>query len=306
MRVYLLPNAHSCPLMSSSDDKKSPFAIYPGEKLQETQHASPVSGGVITDDIDKLILYLLNQLFFSTSALLQIALQNLGVDIEQKQIQKHLKYLDEREYLRSYRFVSPDAYSSGKTYTLNWRGYGYLKSTGTKSKLRQYIQELIETQDVVEIKKILSAQQFALRNGCDIEEIDVCKTVFVPVKEGQTAKKIFRAQAIILAGDKTIFVESVRRTDSNWKHEFMKKLDRIGSTLQTSKEHNIPLQKEETTLVLIGEDVDHMSEIMKLVNSVYLSFPIAIHHTADPLVFNNHEFIYAVKQSWLSKLIAAG
>lgn len=303
-RVYTLPNAHTCPQISN--DKKSPFAIYPNEGLKKTQLSSPAISSVIIDDVDKVILYLLNQLLFSTSALLEIAMQNLGVDIEQKQIQKRLKYLDEREYVRSYRFVSSETYSSGKTYTLNWRGYGYLKSAEIKPKLRQYIQDLIESQDVVQIKKILSAQQFALRNEYDIEDIDICKTVFVLVKEGQTTKKIFRSQAMLSDGERTIFLESVRRTDSNWKQEFMKKLDRIGSTLQTSKEHNITLKKADTTLILIAEDSDHMSEIMKLVDSAYLCFPATIQYTSDPMVFNNHECVYDIKQSWLSRLFDTG
>lgn len=302
MKTNVLSKISDCPILYN--EPKSPFAVYNNEQLVKVSSDVETIITSTNNELDKLLIFAVGELKVSTSSLLQAVLHNCGIkDVTQKDIQRRLKLLSNSEFLDAYRFEennTNNARSSNKIYLLGWRGAGLLKSNGKKLRLGNYLKEL----DATQVKKILSATQYLIRSGFNINEFSMCEPVFSPSKksDGKTSK-IFRPQAIV-RGTKTMFVEAVRQ-NLGWRKELLNKLERIAAVSQ-AKEHNIDFAKQNTSLLLIAENTEHMKQIMRLVESEYICYPVKISYTADTLTYACPEnCLYSIKPSFFASLFSA-
>lgn len=301
METNVLLKVNDCPTIYN--EPKSPFAVYDNEQLVKVRTDAETIITSTHNELDKLLIFVVGQLKVTTSLLLETVLHNCNVkDITQKDIQRRLKLLSHSQFLDAYRFEESNtnrARSSNKIYMLGWRGAGLLRSNGVKLRLGHYMKELNPTQ----IKKILSATQFLIKSGFDINDFSVCEPVFVPSKtDNEKTTKIFRPQGIVNSSE-TRFIESVRQ-NLGWKKELLNKLERIAAVAQ-AKKHNIELDKATTSLILIAENTEHMKQIMKFVNAQYLCYPIKICYTSDTLTYTYPEkSIYSIKPSFFASLFS--
>lgn len=310
MKIRIFPSADALPLdeLKKIETTISPFQIYPGETLQELPapevHA-PVFVGE-KDEVERLVVFLVSRYLFVTSAILEKALNNIGVVVAKKDLQKILKRLNAAEFVRSFRFfTSNENRSANKVYSIGWRGIGFLKEKDKTVSLLGYSNRLIENGDVCSVKKILSAVQFSLftKNGTP-ETVSIAKTVFATDPNGDALPNaIFRPQAIIRDGERTIFVVSIRRNCEGTK-DLVNKIQRIKKTVKYGS-HNIKFDVQKTSLILLCEDSTHMKEVLALIQSSFYSIGIPIRATTDSLSFSDHEYLYAVKPSLFSALFSA-
>lgn len=302
MKTNVLSKINDCPTLYN--EPKSPFAVYDNEQLVKVGADAETIITSTNNELDKLLIFAVGELKVSTSSLLQAVLHNCGIkDVTQKDIQRRLKLLSNSEFLDAYRFEENNtniARSSNKIYLLGWRGSGLLKSSGKKLRLGNYLKEL----DATQVKKILSATQYLIRSGFNINDFSMCEPVFVPSKKDNgKAQKIFRPQAII-NGAETIFIESVRQ-NCGWKKELLNKLERIAAVAQ-AKEHNINFDKGKTSLLLIAENTEHMKQIMKFVDAQYLCYPIKVCYSCDTLTYTCPEkSVYSIKPNFFASLFSA-
>lgn len=283
------------------NETKSPFAVYANEQLVKIQTNSETIITSIKNELDKLLIYTVSELKISTSSLLETLIHNFGVkDVTQKDIQRRLKVLSASEFLDTYRFENRTAQSSNKIYMLGWRGAGFLKSSNSKKlRLGNYLKEL----DATQTKKILSTTQYLIKSGFDLASFSMCEPVFVPSNKNDG--KIFRPQSIVRTGTETVlFIEAVRQ-NNEWKPDLINKLDRIVAVAQ-AKKNNIDFVKQNTSLLLIAENTEHMKQIMKLVNSYYIYYPIRIIYSADTLTYAYPEnCLYSIKRNILTAFFSA-
>ncbi|MBR6509329.1 MAG: hypothetical protein IKT38_01835 [Clostridia bacterium] len=304
MKTNVLSTINDCPTLYN--EAKSPFAVYDQEQLVKIHTTSDTAITSTNNEIDKLLIFAVSQLKCTTSFILETVLHNCGIDeITQKDVQKRLKILSACEFIDAYRFEENNkagTRSSNKVYILGWRGAGLLKSYGKKVRLGNYL----KTIDATQVKKILSASQFLIRSGFDINEFSMCEPVFVPSKKQDAkATKIFRPQGLVnINGAETIFIESVKQ-NSGWKKELLDKLERI-ATVSMAKEHNISFCKHNTSLLLIAENTEHMKKLMRFVEAQYICFPIKIAYSADTLIYADPKnCIFSIKPNFFASLFSA-
>lgn len=302
MKTNVLSKINDSPTLYN--EPKSPFAVYDSEQLVKVHTKSKTIITSTNNELDKLLIFAVSELKVTTSSLLETVVHNCGVeDVTQRDIQRRIKLLCASEFIDAYRFEENNkdrTMSSNKVYMLGWRGAGLLKSSGKKLRLGNYLKEL----DATQVKKILSATQYLIRSGFNINEFSMCEPVFSPSKkcDGKTSK-IFRPQAIV-KGTKTMFVEAVRQ-NLGWRKELLNKLERIAAVSQ-AKEHNIDFAKQNTSLLLIAENTEHMKQIMRFVDSEYICYPVKISYTADTLTYACPEnCLYSIKPSFFASLFSA-
>ena len=142
---------------NSQEIKTSPFATYKDEKV--TRYTVDCPRGHFLNDLDKAILLCLNKYLILTSKLLEQALRNIGLEnFEQKDLQIQLKFLSQSNFVQKGEFSSPNGKSAAKFYILGNRGRAFLNSIGETVILTNYLASL----DTIGIKKVLSANQFAI------------------------------------------------------------------------------------------------------------------------------------------------
>ena len=302
MKTNVLSKINDCPTFYN--EPKSPFAVYDSEQLVKVHTKSETIITSTNNELDKLLIFAVSELKVTTSSLLETVVHNCGVeDVTQRDIQRRIKLLCASEFIDAYRFEENNkdrTRSSNKVYMLGWRGAGLLKSSGKKLRLGNYLKEL----DATQVKKILSATQYLIRSGFNINEFSMCEPVFSSSKKcnGKTSK-IFRPQAIV-NGPETMFLESVRQ-NPEWKKELLNKLERIATVAQ-AKDHNINFAKANTSLLLIAENTEHMKQIMKFVDAQYLCYPIKICYSSDTLTYTCPEkSVYSIKPSFFASLFSA-
>ncbi len=83
-------------------------------------------------------------------------------------------------------------------YSVGYRGRGLLKALSVHRGLTGYISELCN--DPVRIKKTLSANQFLIRTGVTLDNIEVCQTVLSRQKFKKDTDYIFRPRAVVQEG----------------------------------------------------------------------------------------------------------
>ena len=229
-------------------EKKSPFGLFESETLVKIEPT--VTRSLFINDIEASILKALNKVIVSTSSLLFRQLSKEDIP-DQDMVKSALNKLWKSGYVEKFHFVNKidGTYSAGKIYVLSYRARGYLKSVGVTPNKSGYIQNILDEGDSAQVKRLLSAQQFALSYGAD--DFKIAEAVFIPHKSGN-AKHIFRPQAIINATDNietTLFIESVRN-DSGELDRVTEKLHRIEEVCKRMKAN--------TLVVLVAEDSMHM------------------------------------------------
>lgn len=287
MFINVISKISECQAVDRID---SPFAVYPGEQFENVPVDEP-RGHFEPTQLDQLILIMTEKLLVVTSMLLQEALKGLGLeDVTQEDIRKRLKVLSSAEFLSKHVFASETSRALSNVYKLGWRGVGYLKSIGIKPRLGEYLMK----SDATHIKRILSVGQYVVKQGIDVEAYKMCEIVLVPTKDPEIpTNKIFRPQAVIQTQEGTVFVESIRQ-NQNWKKEVLDKLQRISAVMK-ARTQNISIQNP--TLVLVAETVQHMKEVMELIDSEYFYYTIPILYTSDSLVYTKPEnCLYDVKK----------
>ena len=298
MNTIMIPKVKNFPV--ATNETKSPFAIYQNEHLVKIDDYSCQPITLVKNDLDLLIIVTINRLLVTTSAILSEMLISFGADISQKDLQKRLRILSASEFLDAYRFESNSGRerSANKVYKLGWRGAGLLKSKNIKPRLCGYLKEASSEQ----IKKILSASQYIVKSAIEPDDFQMCETLFCS-SPNMVKSKIFRPQAIIKKGKETIFIESVRRT-TDWRKNLIEKMERVAKVSQC-KTTNIEFIKNNTTLILIGEDTAHTKQIMQLVEATYLCFPIKVAYTSDTLTYSKKDCVYNIKPNFFATLFSA-
>lgn len=234
--------------------KKSPFGIFENETLVKIQPT--VSRSLFINDIEATILKALNKVIVSTSSLLFRQLNSHAEIPDQDTVKVALNKLWKSGYVEKYHFTNAidGTYSAGKVYVPSYRARGYLKSVGVTPNKTMYMQNIIVEDNSAQIKRILSAQQFALSYGAD--DFKIAETIFIPHKSGN-AKHIFRPQAIVNTTDRTLFVESVR-DDIGELDRLTEKLHRIAEVCKRMKAN---IEINNPTVVLVAEDSTHQDYI---------------------------------------------
>lgn len=287
MLINKISRISECP---DVDGVHSPFMVYTGEDFIEVP-PKEYRGHFKPTELDQLILVMTGKLLVVTSIMLKEALARLEVgNVAQGDIQKRLNLLTSAEFLSKHGFVTDMGKAASKVYKLNWRGVGYLKSIGIKPRLGEYLTK----SDATHIKRILSVAQYVLKQAIDVESYKMCEIVLVPSKDPEIpTNKIFRPQAVIQTQEGTVFVESVRQ-NQNWQKEILDKLRRISAVMK-ARTQNISIQNP--TLVLVAETVQHMKDVMELIDLEYFYYTIPILYTADSLVYTEpNRCLYDMKK----------
>lgn len=301
MKKTVLNSVEECPVFQS--ETKSPFAVYQGEQMvkktacNQYRHITTVNA----NEIDKLIIVALNQYLVITSSLLEKALQNMGVAVDQTDLQKRLRILSAGEYLDAFRFQSETARSSNLVYIIGWRGAGFLKANGIKPLGGVYLKELTPTQ----IKQLLSAAQFLIKTKVDIDDFTMRELVVVSGKAD--GGKIFRSPAVVRQADETMLIESVRKC-SDWEKYLSDKLQRIDSVVTDKGELNVPICKKGLSVLLVAEDTIHMQQVMRLIEKHFRSLSIPALFSCDSLTYSqpdNCVFSVAKKPGFFASLFSA-
>lgn len=263
---------------NSQEIKTSPFATYKNEKV--TRYTVDCPRGHFLNDLDKAILLCLNKYLILTSKLLEQALRNIGLEnFEQKDLQIQLKFLSQSNFVQKGEFSSPNGKSASKFYILGNRGRGFLNSIGETVILTNYLASL----DTIGIKKILSANQFAIFTSSDFNKVKTCQTIFVPdTNEEKRSNIIFRPQSLLFENDQTIIVETIRQED-DWKTHALDKLHRINKVLNNKRKTNIEITNP--SLVLICESEEHMHQVIELIANQKLKLNILFTH--DTEIYDN-------------------
>jgi len=282
----------------SKNDIRSPFAVYEGEEFQTIPIEEP-RGHFNPTEIDQLIMVMTEKLLVVTTIMLKEAIENLGVGgVTQMDIQKRVKALASAGFLTKHTFETEDNRSSYKVYKLGWRGVGYLKSIGIRPRMGEYLARC----DATNIKKILAAGQYIVKQKIDIDNYQMAEVIFVPATSRDAVKdRIFRTQAILQGENGSIFLEAVRKNE-NWKQDLLEKMKRISAVVRTKK-YNTEIKNP--MLILLAESEEHMKEVMKLIDESFFYYPISILYSADTSVYTCPDScLYEVKRSFWDTLRA--
>lgn len=263
-------------------DKKSPFAVYSTERL--TFLGGNSARDIELTDVDKLALLAINEMLLSTSKLLHTYLMQLGlksVDIED--IRASLKKLSGAGYLTKMEFTSPIGKSLSKVYSLDTKGQAFVKSKGKHPMLSAYIYGL----DATGVKRILSALQFVLSQNYISKAESVSIATVIAERGNRDATEnahIFRPNATVRFKDKTVFVESVRRSPAH-EDELINKLKRMDDCLKHSKYLNVPVN-DNAEVIIVCEDFNHMGCVYRAIKASDSRFCFDLTFTNDSEVYS--------------------
>lgn len=252
---------------SYTENKKSPFSIYPGDShklILPLKRTSQAEVDYLLDigfigDIENAILTIANNLIYFTSHQVHQLLELAGIRVDFKKIQYILKRLKDKSFLRQIEFFSEnnsEKKSSFKAYTLGQHGAGIFFARGSKARLQGYIKEM----PTANIKKALAANQLLIAvmqsTNASFESL-IC--VF---DKNDSKDNIIRPQAILQSNNETYFIECTRRTDG-WVEDFKERLVRYKKVIDHYDTLNVKLSKV-PSMIFIAEDFKHMLEIQKL------------------------------------------
>lgn len=266
--------------LEHNEIKTSPFAVYPGECIKPVPVPAPRS--LYITELDKTILLLVNQYMLLSSKLLQRAMENAGVEMEQKVLQNRLNRLCDALFLQASRFVNSDGSTSvSKVYSVAYRGRGFLNSIGVQPRLTGYLARL----DAQGVKRYLSVNQYLILTDQDPRFTEVGCPVLVPAPRSGKPDKIFRAYGMVRQWGRTLIVDSVRKGD-NWQTETLERLDRMYATLKDK--HCTPKMDGGVRLVLIAESEDHLKQLDALLRKRRYT-GLSIQLSCDLKVYNDPE-----------------
>lgn len=284
-------------------NKKSPFAIYPAEKLNVINVG--VSREAWLSDVDQLVMLAINEMLVATSTLLHKHLLQLGLEqVDIDEIRASLAKLSCAGYLTKMEFASPTGKSLNKVYSLAIKGQMFVKSKGKHPMLSGYVDGL----DATAVKRLLSTLQFIISQNYTSKASSISMAAVVAERGNCDAKEnahIFRPNATVQFKNKTIFVESVRRTFAN-EDDLLRKLKRINDCLKHSKYLNTAIH-DTVEIVIICEDFEHMLSVVSAVKSSKDRFCFNLAFTNDLDAYNQPEsclYPYESKKKVWEKTLA--
>lgn len=289
----------------TNSGKKSPFAVYSTERLTFLG-SNASTHDVELNDVDKLVTLSVNEMLVATSKLLHTYLVQLGlksVDIDD--IRASLKKLSGAGYLTKMEFTSPTGKSLNKVYSLDTRGQAFVKSKGKHPMLSAYIYGL----DATGVKRILSALQFVISQNYISKAKSIAIASVVAERGNRDATEsahIFRPNATVRFEDKTVFVESVRRSPAN-EDELLNKLNRMDDCLKHSKYLNVSVN-DTVKVVVVCEDCEHMDSVYRAIKASGTRFCFELIFTNDSDVYNNPNdclYKYEYRKTFFEKTLAA-
>ena len=269
------------------ETKLSPFASYKGDNHKINRPKRTTSKSEVDfllekghiGEIEKMILFAINNLVFATSLQLTTYLNKNGVNVESKSVARKLTRLKEKSFIKQIEFVSENSTSSYKAYYLGYHGIGLLRALDRKTYSQGYVSEI----KTAKIKCLLAANQLLTQ----IMDLDTEYKVSKIILNESIRDCIVRPQSIITCNNKSFLVEVVRKVDG-WKGEFLNKLSRYENVIEHYDNLNIKF-KEKPTLIIQGESYDHMIEIMSMIKENYEELNIDIIYTYDRIVLYNLE-----------------
>ena len=284
------------------EKKLSPFASYKGDNHRINRPKKTTSKSEVdfllekghVGEVEKMILFAINNLVFATSLQITTYLNKTGINIESKSIARKLTRLKEKSFIKQIEFVSESSTSSYKAYYLGYHGIGLLRALDKKTYSQGYVSEI----KTAKIKCLLASNQLitqVMRQGVNFK---VSKIIL----NENIRNCIVRPQSILECDDKSYLIEVIRKID-NWEDEFLNKLARYENVIEHYDNLNINF-KEKPTLIVQGESYDHMIEIMNILKSRAEESKINIIYTYDRiLLYNLEEAFFTIEEKQVKKNI---
>lgn len=279
------------------ETKLSPFASYKGDNHKINRPKKTTSKSEVdfllekghVGEVEKMILFAINNLVFATSLQITTYLNKMGINIESKSVARKLTRLKEKSFIKQIEFISENSTSSYKAYYLGYHGIGLLRALDKKTYSQGYVSEI----KTAKIKCLLASNQLITQVMKPGVNFRVSKIIL----NENIRNCIVRPQSILECNDKPYLIEVIRKID-NWKDEFLNKLSRYENVIEHYDKLNISF-KEKPTLIIQGESYDHMIEIMNVLKEREEETDIDIIYTYDRILLYNLEqafFIVEEKQ----------
>lgn len=282
------------------ETKLSPFASYKGDNHKINRPKRTTSKSEVDfllekghiGDVEKVILFAINNLVFATSLQITTYLNKNGANIESKSVARKLTRLKEKSFIKQIEFVSENSISSYKAYYLGYHGIGLLRALDKKTYSQGYVSEI----KTAKIKCLLASNQLITQVMEPNTEFKVSKIIL----NEHIRNCIVRPQSILTNNGKTYLVEVIRKIE-NWKEEFSNKLQRYENVIENYNSVNIKFN-EKPTLILQAESYDHMIEIMNLIKERQEEVNIDIIYTYDrTLLYNLEDAFFALEEKQSKK-----
>ena len=284
------------------ETKLSPFASYKGDNHKINRPKRNTSKSEVdfllekghVGEIEKRILFAINNLVFATSLQIVTYLNRNGANIESKSVARKLTRLKEKSFVKQIEFVSENSTSSYKAYSLGYHGIGLLRALDKKTYSQGYISEI----KTAKIKSLLASNQLLTQIMDEGTEFKVSKIIL----NENIRNCIVRPQSILEYNNRTYLIEVIRMTD-NWEDEFLNKLSRYEIVIEHYNNLNIKF-KNKPVLIVQGESYDHMINIMNIINERKEDTNVEIIYTYDRiLLYNLEEAFFSIEEKKVKKNI---
>lgn len=282
------------------ESKLSPFASYKGDKHKINRPKRNTSKSEVDfllekghiGDVEKMILFAINNLIFATSLQITSYLNKNGTNVESKSVARKLTRLKEKSFIKQIEFVSENSISSYKAYYLGYHGIGLLRALDKKTYSQGYVSEIKTTK----IKCLLASNQLITQVMEKNTEFKVSKIIL----NENIRNCIVRPQSILTNNDRVYLVEVIRKID-NWKEAFLNKLVRYKNVIEHYDNLNIKFN-EKPTLLVQGESYDHMIKIMNMIDNIQEKVDIDIIYTYDRiLLYNLEDAFFTLEEKQIKK-----
>ena len=278
-----------------AETKLSPFSSYKGDNHRINRPKRTTSKSEVDfllekghiGEVEKLILFAINNLVFATSLQITTYLNKNGVSIESKSVARKLTRLKEKSFIKQIEFVSENSTSSYKAYYLGYHGIGLLRALDKKTYSQGYVSEI----KTAKIKCLLASNQLLTQ----VMDLDTKFKVSQIILNESIRNCIVRPQSILTNNGKTYLVEVVRKID-NWEEEFLNKFHRYKNVIENYDNLNIKFD-EKPILLIQGESYNHMIEIMNMIKDRQEESNMDIIYTYDRiLLYNLEESFFALDE----------
>lgn len=282
------------------ESKLSPFASYKGDKHKINRPKRNTSKSEVDfllekghiGDVEKMILFAINNLIFATSLQITSYLNKNGTNVESKSVARKLTRLKEKSFIKQIEFVSENSISSYKAYYLGYHGIGLLRALDKKTYSQGYVSEI----KTAKIKCLLASNQLITQVMEKNTEFKVSKIIL----NENIRNCIVRPQSILTNNDRVYLVEVIRKID-NWKEAFLNKLVRYKNVIEHYDNLNIKFN-EKPTLLVQGESYDHMIKIMNMIDNIQEKVDIDIIYTYDRiLLYNLEDAFFTLEEKQIKK-----
>jgi hypothetical protein len=254
----------------TSEEKQSPFAVRPNERAIINHPKHKPKQGILTYNIENGIfneehfMYLkrVNEYRFITSKQLYEVLLYEGYSVKsQQKVADKLEYMFNSGVLRRVNFESDVGEGKFKAYAVGSFGTPLLKARSVRLTSSPADLALLPNK----IKRVLATNQvfISVREGLDA----LC---FYPLfKSDEVSHAIVKPSLSLKCNDKSYIVDVVRTFDG-WEADFKWKFERYRKVYKSIdfKKHDLT---SSPTLVLVGENSDHVKGLEVIVNDVMSS-----------------------------------